>query len=61
VLRKLTESDALFAPRFAPCPVFTMLRFDLLPVFAIVVVVIHVPVLGWIFERVCVVRRYFAH
>ena len=57
----LTEPDALFAAQFAACPAFTMLRFDLLPVFAIVVIVIHVPVLRWIFERICVVRCHFAH
>ena len=57
----LAESGALFAATLVPRPTDPMLLLDLLPVFAIVVVVVHDPLLWRIFDRGRVIRRNSGH
>ena len=57
----LAEFDAILATFFPTRAVLTMSEHDFLALRAVVMVVIHVPMLGWVFQRVCVVRIYLSH
>src|SRR2546425_6768916 len=57
----LAEPNALFAAQLVSCSAFAMARQDALPVRAVVVIVIDVPMLGRILSGVCVVRRHLRH
>ena len=57
----LTELDALFAAFLAASAALTMLGLDALPIRAIVVIVVHVPVLRRVLRRIGMVRRPLSH
>ncbi len=57
----LTELDALFAAFLAASAALTMLGLDALPIRAIVVIVVHVPMLRRVFARIGVIRRPLSH
>jgi hypothetical protein len=57
----LAELDAFFAAFLAASAALTMLRPDALPVRAIVMIVVHVPVLRRVLRRIGMVRRPLSH
>src|SRR5260370_6492688 len=57
----LAKLDTFSAALLAIRPSLSMLWLDALSVRAVVVIVIHVPMRGWVFFRVRVVRVYFCH
>ena len=57
----LAKPDALFAARLAARTVDAILRLDSLSVFAIVVIVVNVPVFRRVFRDTRVVRPYLCH
>ena len=57
----LAKPDAFLAARFVSGTADSMLEFDLLPLEAVVVVVIHVSMLGRVLQLVRVKRSHFRH
>ena len=57
----LAKPDAFLAARLVPGSVYAMLGLDFLPVRAVIVIVMDIPMLRRVFERVRVVRRYLCH
>ena len=57
----LAELGTFFAARFAARSILTVLWFYFLPIWTIIVVMVHVSVLWRIFGRVRVIRGYSCH
>jgi hypothetical protein len=57
----LAELDAFLAAGLAVSTLLKMFRHDPLAIWAVVVVVIDLPVLGWFFDGVGMVWSYFRH
>lgn len=59
--RGLAELDALVATLLAACSTLTMFRLDSFTIGAIIVIVIDLPVFGWILGGICMICRNFCH
>ena len=57
----LTELDALIATLLTARPIFPMLRLDFVPVWTVIVIMVHISVFGRVFLRVRVVGSHFCH
>ena len=57
----LAEFDAILAAFFPASSTLAMFEQDFIALWAVVMVVIHVPMLWRIFQRVCVVWTYLSH
>ena len=57
----LAEFAALLAKRLSICAIFSMLGLDAFAVRAVIVVVINLPMFGWVLRGVCVICGYFCH
>jgi hypothetical protein len=57
----LAAFDALFAAQLSTIASFTMFWFDFLSVWAVVMIMVHIPVFRRIFERVRVIGPYLRH
>jgi hypothetical protein len=57
----LAELDAFFTAQLATSASFTMFCFYFLSVWAVIVVMVNASVLRRLFDRGCVIWRYFSH